>query len=81
MKLDWAHWLYGLVSGFIGGGASAVTSGLTAIGIDPEHFNLGSSPHGLRHVGALIGATFLVSGGISAFAYLKQSPLPPPEAK
>jgi len=73
MGLDWGKWLYGVVAAFIGGGSSAITSGLAAIGIDPDHFNLNN---GLRHTATLAGTVFVVSGGISAFAFLKQSPLP-----
>lgn len=75
MKLNWQQWLYGLVSAFIGGGAAAVTGGLTSIGIDPEHFNLQA---GLKHTAELAGAIFVVSGAMSVALYLKQSPLPPP---
>lgn len=66
-------WLYGIASAFIGGGASAITSGLTSMGIDPEHYNLNS---GLKHVLVLAGANFVVGGTITMMAYLKQSPLP-----
>lgn len=76
MKLDWSHWLYGLISGFIGGGAGALTAGLSAMGITPESYNLGSTAHGLRHLLALMGATFLLSGIVTVAAFLKQSPLP-----
>ena len=66
-------WLHGLVAAFIGGGASGFTSGLASMGIDPEHFNIQT---GLSHVAKLVGVTFLLSGTLMAFAYLKQSPLP-----
>lgn len=71
--LSWQLWLRGLVAAFVGGGSGSVTSGLTSMGIDPEHFNLGT---GLRHTFALMGAVFLVNGTLSVFLYLKQSPLP-----
>jgi hypothetical protein len=71
--LNWEIWLRGLLAAFIGGGSGSVTSGLASMGIDPEHFNLGS---GLRHTFALMGAVFLVNGALSVFLYLKQSPLP-----
>jgi uncharacterized membrane protein HdeD (DUF308 family) len=77
MKLNWGQWLYGLISGFIGGGAGAVSAGFAGILTDPEHFN---PANGLRHLFHLMGITFLVSGTITAIAYLKQSPLPPPDA-
>lgn len=73
MKLDWQHWIKGLAAAFIGGGSSAAASGVTAIGIAPEQFNLAG---GLKHTLTLMAANFVVSGVISAFAYLKQSPVP-----
>lgn len=76
MKLDWGKWLYGLVSGFIGGGAGAVSAGFAGIWTDPEHF---SPANGARHLLTLMSITFLFSGVMTAIAYLKQSPLPPPE--
>jgi hypothetical protein len=78
MKLDWAHWLYGLGSGFIGGGAGAMGTGFGEMVLDPQHV---AQAGGVRHVFALMGISFLFSGAMTAFAYLKQSPLPPPEAK
>lgn len=73
MKLNWGLWLYGLVSGFIGGGAGAITSGFAGIYTDPEHF---SPAHGFRHLFTLMGITFLFSGGMTTAAYLAKSPLP-----
>jgi hypothetical protein len=75
MKLDWGPWLYGLVSGFIGGGAGAVSAGFAGIYTDPQHFN---PANGLRHLLALMGITFIVTGGMFAMAYLAKSPLPQP---
>jgi hypothetical protein len=72
-RSNWEAWFYGLAAAFVGGGAGSVTSGLASMGIDPEHFNLGS---GLSHTFALMGAAFLVNGMISACLYLRQSPLP-----
>jgi len=71
--MNWEVWLYGLSAAFIGGGAGSVTSGLASMGIDPQHFNLGS---GLHDTVALMGAVFMVNGLLSACLYLKQSPLP-----
>lgn len=70
-KLDWGQWLYGLFSGFIGGGASAATSGFVGNAVDPTHFNVRS-----RDFYILIGANFMASGLLSMFFYLKQHPLP-----
>lgn len=73
MQLNWSGWLYGLVSGFIGGGSSAVSSFVANNITDPKDFNLGT---GLHHTMANAGVTFLIAGGITVFAFLKQSPLP-----
>ena len=59
-------WLKGLAAAFIGGAANAVTATVVA----PESFNL--TPDGLKRTGVLA----LVSGGVSAATYLKQSPVP-----
>lgn len=73
MKLKWGLWLYGLISGFIGGGAGAVTNSVVLTGIDNKDFNFGSGLHNLLF--AMV-ASFLVHGIITAFAYLSKSPLP-----
>jgi hypothetical protein len=73
MKLNWNGWLYGLGSGFIGGGSSAISSFFANNLTDPKDFNIGS---GLHHTLANAGITFVIAGGITAFAFLKQSPLP-----
>lgn len=73
MKLNWGKWLYGLVSGFIGGGASALTSSVVLPMVDGNDFNFSG---GLHKLGVVAGTLFLVHGGMTAAAYLKQSPLP-----
>lgn len=73
MKLEWGHWFYGLVSGFIGGGAASVSSFIANNLTDPKDFNLGG---GLHHALVNMGVTFLIAGLITAVAFLKQSPLP-----
>lgn len=66
-------WLRGLIAAFIGGGASAVSGGI-ALGFDDgKDFNIQQPGHLLR----IMGSMFVVSGVISAVAYLKQSPIPP----
>jgi hypothetical protein len=72
-KLDWGKWFMGLWAALIGGGSTGVLNSLTAMGLDPEHFNLNG---GLRHTMYLFGAGFLVAGTVSVFMYLKQSPIP-----
>jgi hypothetical protein len=75
MKLNWDKWLYGLFSGFIGGGAGSAGAALSACVIAPDAFNLAAK---LGHTLELAGSTFLISGLVTALAYLRQSPLPPP---
>lgn len=70
--LDWATWLYGLVSGFIGGGAGAIGTGFGEVVLDPAHV----AAQGTHHLFALMGISFLFTGILTAAAYLKQSPLP-----
>jgi hypothetical protein len=70
----WEQWLYGLVAAFVGGGSSAVASGITVSAFDPKDWNV---MEGKFY--ALVGALFMVNGTISFFAYLKTQPLPPME--
>lgn len=74
MKLDWAHWFYGLMAALIGGGAGSVSSALGAMNIAPGQFGVAGDPgwNSLK----LMGFTFVVSAVIAVAAYLKQSPLP-----
>lgn len=73
LRLAWASWLYGLLGGMIGGGASSVVSGLSAVIITPHAYNLGGE---LTHTLKLVGLTFVGSGIISACLWLRQRPLP-----
>ena len=66
-------WFRGLLAGFIGGGAGAVTSGFIAVGQTPESYNL---KDGLTNLLVMIGGSFLVVGILNACAYLQKSPLP-----
>lgn len=75
MKLRWDKWLYGLGSAFIGGGAGAVVSGLTSMGIAPDTFNL-TTTAGAQKLLLSVGINFGIVGLLSMFFYLKQSPLP-----
>lgn len=64
-------WVYGLLSGFIGGGASAVTAwagmaGAKGLGIDVHVLNFKEA-----------GIVMLSSGFVTACSYLAKSPLPP----
>lgn len=72
-----AHvWLHGLMAALIGGGASAVVSGITVSAFDPAKFNFGQD---IVRLLEFMAVQFGLSGILSVFAYLKQSPLPPDE--
>jgi hypothetical protein len=60
-------WIKGLIAAVITGVANAF---LAAV-VSPETFN--TSPEGLKKLGLML----LLSGGIGAATYLKQSPIPP----
>lgn len=76
MKFTTKHWLHGLAAAFIGGGSSAVSAGFSAVMMDPTKFNLST---GMLDTLKMMLVTFFISGAITAFAYLKQSPIPPEE--
>lgn len=79
MKLLWNKWLYSIGSAIIGGGAGAVVSGISTMLIAPGQFNV-TSWSGAFHVMSIMAINFVLTGILSAFFYLKQSPLPPLEA-
>ena len=64
--LRWDLWLYGVVSGFIGGGANAIVTGGAAMMV------VGDVKKSL----IIAGTAFLFSGLTHAAAYLKDHPLP-----
>lgn len=74
MKLDWAHWTYGLVAALIGGGAGSVTSAIGASMLAPGQFGVGGT-QGWNTLKLMV-ITFAINGAIATFAFLKQSPLP-----
>lgn len=64
-------WLYGLISGAIGGGA---TAGVSTLGLLVGNVaGADVKPLDFKQVGAV----FLSGAVMSAILYLKQSPLPP----
>jgi hypothetical protein len=69
-------WLKGLLAAAISGAANGLTTGLTAITIAPDTFNMNG---GLTATLQLVGASALVSAVTGASTYLKQSPIPPDE--
>ena len=69
--LDFSDWVRGLVAAFISGGASAVTSGIVVSVKDPDHY--APMTHNFFE---LVGAVFVMSGIVSAMAFLRNKPLP-----
>jgi hypothetical protein len=66
-------WVKGVVAAAISGGAGGVLTGLAAVGIDPQHFNLQTGMGATLHIGA---AAALINAVIGVAAYLQKSPLP-----
>jgi hypothetical protein len=66
-------WLKGIVAAAISGGAGGVLTGLAAVGIDPQHFNLQTGMGATLHIAA---AAALINAVIGVAAYLQKSPLP-----
>lgn len=67
-------WLYGLLSGVIGGGAAAVSAGFGGMLLAPKDFNLGE---GLTKTIQLMAISAAFGAASHAVAYLMKSPLPP----
>jgi hypothetical protein len=66
-------WLKGLLAAAVSGAAGGVLTGLAAVGIDPQHFNLQAGAGATLHIGA---AAALINAVIGVAAYLQKSPLP-----
>jgi hypothetical protein len=66
-------WLKGAVAAAISGGAGGVLTGLAAVGIDPQHFNLQAGMSATLRIAA---AAALINAVIGVAAYLQKSPLP-----
>lgn len=66
-------WLKGLLAAGISGAAGGVLTGLAALGIDPQHFNLQAGMGATMRIGA---AAALINAVIGVAAYLQKSPLP-----
>lgn len=73
----WEIWIRGILAAGVSGGANGVVTGFAAIGIDPNHFNLAD---GFHHTLAIGGVSAAISGILGVALYLRQSPLPPPDA-
>ena len=66
-------WLKGIVAAAISGGAGGILTGLAAVGIDPQHFNLQT---GIGATLRIAAAAALINAVIGVAAYLQKSPLP-----
>ncbi|HUJ93412.1 MAG TPA: hypothetical protein VLW46_00455 [Candidatus Bathyarchaeia archaeon] len=66
-------WLKGLLAAAVSGAAGGVLTGLAAVGIDPQHFNLQTGTGATLRI-ALAAA--LINAIIGVAAYLQKSPLP-----
>jgi len=66
-------WLRGLIAAAISGCAGGVLTGLAAVGIDPQHFNLAA---GIGSTIRIAVAAALINAIIGVSAYLQKSPLP-----
>jgi hypothetical protein len=66
-------WLRGVVAAAISGGAGGILTGLAAVGIDPQHFNLQA---GLGSTMRIAVAAAAINSIIGVAAYLQKSPLP-----
>ncbi len=66
-------WLKGLFAAAITGAAGGVLTGLAAVGIDPQHFNLQAGMAATFRIGA---AAAFINAVIGVAAYLQKSPLP-----
>jgi hypothetical protein len=66
-------WIKGIVAAAISGGAGGVLTGLAAVGIDPQHFNLQT---GLGATLRIATTAALINAVIGVAAYLQKSPLP-----
>jgi hypothetical protein len=69
-------WLKGILAAAISGAAGGVLTGLAAVGIDPQHFNLQTGMAATMRIGA---AAALINAVIGVAAYLQKSPLPDAE--
>jgi hypothetical protein len=66
-------WLRGIVAAGISGAAGGVLTGIAAVGIDPQHFNLQAGMDATLRIAA---AAALINAVIGVAAYLQKSPLP-----
>ncbi|HYA98040.1 MAG TPA: hypothetical protein VEH49_08095 [Methylomirabilota bacterium] len=66
-------WIKGMLAAAVSGGAGGILTGLAAVGIDPQHFNLQAGMGATMRIAA---AAALINAIIGVAAYLQKSPLP-----
>ena len=66
-------WLKGLLAAAVSGGSGGVLTGVAAVGIDPQHFNLQAGVGATLRIAV---AAALINAVIGVAAYLQKSPLP-----
>jgi hypothetical protein len=66
-------WLKGIGAAAVSGAAGGVLTGLAAVGIDPQHFNLQAGIGATLRIGM---AAAVINAVIGVAAYLQKSPLP-----
>jgi hypothetical protein len=66
-------WIRGILAAAISGASGGVLTGLAAVGIDPQHFNLQSAIGSTFRIGM---AAAVINAVIGVAAYLQKSPLP-----
>lgn len=70
-------WVRSLIAAAVSGAANALTTGAAAVTIAPETFAVGAP--GLSPLIKLTIASAIIGAVTGVAAFLKQSPLPPPE--
>ena len=70
--LAWGPWLYSLLKGAIGAGASSITVMLSTLAVDPVDFRVGSAKSL-----TVMAWSFGISFAKYAFTFLQASGLPP----
>lgn len=68
-------WAWGLLAGFIQGGALAFTTGPTAALFAPTQFNI-TSPQGFKNLMLFMAIVFVQAGLGGAMFYLAKQPVP-----
>jgi hypothetical protein len=66
-------WVRGLLAAGISGASGGILTGLAAVGIDPQHFNLNEGYHKTLAIGM---AAAVINAVIGVAAFLQKSPLP-----